>query len=128
MGEYVKHFNSIELNPVFYSIPKEEHILKWRAMLADNISSDFIFCLKFSRTITHIKRLKDTDFLTDEYIKAIVAFGPYLGTCFLQVSENFGSNNIDVLENYLKKLPEDLKYLWRLGIRIVYRRCQETVI
>jgi len=109
LGEYVKHFNSIELNAVFYSIPKEEQILKWREQVAANTNGEFLFCPKFSRTITHIKRLKDTDFLTDEYIKAISAFGPYLGPCFLQVSDNFGPNNIEVLENYLKKLPQDLK-------------------
>jgi len=109
LGEYVKHFNSIELNAVFYSIPKEEQILKWKEITDANGNGDFIFCPKFSRTITHIKRLKDTDFLTDEYIKAISAFGPYLGPCFLQVSDNFGPNNIEVLENYLQKLPQDLK-------------------
>jgi len=109
LGEYVKHFNSIELNAVFYSIPKEEQILKWVAMTAENTNNDFIFCPKFSRTITHIKRLKETDYLTDEYIKAISAFGKHLGPCFLQVSDNFGPNNIEVLENYLKKLPKDFK-------------------
>ncbi|RZL47166.1 MAG: DUF72 domain-containing protein [Pedobacter sp.] len=109
LGEYVKHFNSIELNAVFYSIPKEEQIIKWREQVAANTNGEFLFCPKFSRTITHIKRLKDTDFLTDEYIKAISAFGPYLGPCFLQVSDNFGTNNMEVLENYLKKLPQDLK-------------------
>ena len=109
LGEYVKHFNSIELNAVFYSIPKEEQVLKWKEMVAANTKADFIFCPKFSRTITHIKRLKDTDYLTDEYIKAISAFGEYLGPCFLQVSDNFGPNNIAILESYLEKLPKDLK-------------------
>lgn len=109
LGEYVKHFNSIELNAVFYSVPKEEQILKWKQMVNANTTGDFIFCPKFSRTITHIKRLKETDYLTDEYIKAIAAFGKYLGPCFLQVSDNFGPNNIDILEKYLQKLPNDLK-------------------
>ena len=109
LGEYVKHFNSIELNAVFYSIPKEDQIVKWREIVAANTSGDFIFCPKFSRSITHIKRLKDADHLTDEYNKAISAFGKYLGPCFLQVSDNFGPNNIDILEDYLRKLPQDLK-------------------
>ena len=108
LGEYVKHFNSIELNAVFYNIPKEEQILKWREMTEANTNGDFIFCPKFSRSITHIKRLKDADFITDEYIKAISAFGPHLGPCFLQVSDNFGPANIEILENYLAKLPQDL--------------------
>lgn len=109
LGEYVKHFNSIELNAVFYSIPKEEQILKWKKMVDANTTGGFIFCPKFSRTITHIKRLKDADYLTDEYIKAISAFGKYLGPCFLQVSDNFGPNNVDILEKYLQKLPSDLE-------------------
>ncbi len=109
LGEYVKHFNSIELNAVFYSIPKEDQILKWKEMVDANAGGDFIFCPKFSRTITHIKRLNDADFITDEYIKAISAFGKYLGPCFLQVSDNFGPNNIEILERYLEKLPTDLK-------------------
>ncbi len=108
LGEYVKHFNSIELNAIFYSIPKEDQILKWKEMAAKNTNKDFIFCPKFSRTITHIKRLKEADFLTDEYIRAISAFGEYLGPCFLQVSDNFGPNNLDILEAYLEKLPTDL--------------------
>lgn len=108
LGEYVKHFNSIELNAVFYSIPKEDQILKWKAMVDANTSKDFIFCPKFSRTITHIKRLNNADAETDLYLKAISAFGNNLGPCFLQVSDNFGPKNIEVLENYLKKLPKDL--------------------
>lgn len=109
LGEYVKHFNSIELNAIFYSIPKEEQIIKWKEIVDANATSDFMFCPKFSRSITHIKRLKDADSLTDAYLKSISAFGKYLGPCFLQVSDNFGPNNIDVLEQYLAKLPMDLK-------------------
>lgn len=109
LGEYVKHFNSIELNAIFYSLPKEEQILKWAEQVKASTNGDFMFCPKFSRTITHLKRLKDTDYLTDEYIKAISAFGQYLGPCFLQVSDNFGPNNIEVLASYLEKLPKDLK-------------------
>lgn len=108
LGAYVKHFNSIELNAVFYSIPKEDQILKWKEMTETNTKGDFIFCPKFSRTITHIKRLNNADGETDLYIKAISAFGKYLGPCFLQVSDNFGPKNLPILETYLKKLPADL--------------------
>ncbi|RYG09344.1 MAG: DUF72 domain-containing protein [Chitinophagaceae bacterium] len=108
LGAYVKHFNSIELNAVFYSIPKEEQILKWKEMTAANTTNDFIFCPKFSRTITHIKRLNNADAETDSYLKALSAFGKHLGPCFLQVSDNFGPKNLSILENYLKTLPKDL--------------------
>ncbi|MEJ5996331.1 DUF72 domain-containing protein [Pedobacter sp. Du54] len=109
LGAYVKHFNSIELNAVFYNIPKEEQILKWKEMTEANTSKNFIFCPKFSRSITHIKRLNNADVETDLYLKAMSAFGKHLGPCFLQVSDNFGPKNLAVLEAYLQKLPKDLK-------------------
>lgn len=108
LGAYVKHFNSIELNAVFYSIPKEEQILKWKEITETNTANNFIFCPKFSRTITHIKRLNNADVETDLYLKAMSAFGKHLGPCFLQVSDNFGPKNLNILETYLKKLPADL--------------------
>ncbi len=108
LGEYVKHFNSIELNAVFYSIPKEEQILKWKEMTEANTQDEFIFCPKFSRSITHIKRLNNADAETDLYLKAMSEFGKHLGPCFLQVSDNFGPKNLGILETYLQKLPKDL--------------------
>lgn len=105
LGEYVAHFNSIELNAVFYGIPKEEQILKWKEM-ADK-RDDFLFCPKFSRAITHIKRLNNAQAETDLYLKAISAFGDKLGPCFLQLGDNFGPKNLLVLKQYLKALPRD---------------------
>ncbi|WAC40279.1 DUF72 domain-containing protein [Pedobacter sp. SL55] len=105
LGEYVRHFNSIELNAVFYGIPKEEQILKWKEM-ADK-REDFLFCPKFSRAITHIKRLNNAQAETDLYLKAISAFGDKLGPCFLQLGDNFGPKNLPVLQQYLEALPRD---------------------
>lgn len=107
LGAYVKHFNSIELNAVFYSLPKEDQILKWKAIAEANTHEDFIFCPKFSNVLSHIKRLNNADVETDLYIKAINAFGKHLGPCFLQLSDNFGPKNLPILETYLRKLPAD---------------------
>jgi uncharacterized protein YecE (DUF72 family) len=108
LDQYVKHFNSIELNAVFYSIPNAELIRKWRIKAEENSSNGFVFCPKFSRTISHIKRLKDAEVPTDLYLASISEFGKFLGPCFLQLGDNFGPNNFDVLENYLSHLPTDL--------------------
>ncbi len=107
LSEYVKHYNSIELNAVFYSIPKEEQILKWKAMAESN--DDFVFCPKISRAITHLKRLNNAQAETDWFLKAISAFGDKLGPCFLQLGENFGPKSYAVLETYLKSLPKDFR-------------------
>ncbi|WP_316789464.1 DUF72 domain-containing protein [Pedobacter frigoris] len=109
LDQYVKHFNSIELNAVFYSIPKAELIRKWRIKAEENTANDFLFCPKFSRTISHIKRLKNAEEATDQYLASISEFGKFLGPCFLQLGDNFGPNNFEVLETYLEKLPQDLE-------------------
>ncbi|WP_285008646.1 DUF72 domain-containing protein [Pedobacter faecalis] len=109
LDEYVKHFNSIELNAVFYSIPKPELIRKWREKADQSGQTDFLFFPKFSRTISHIKRLKNAGEATDQFLKSIYEFGPYLGPCFLQLGDNFGPNNMDVLQAYLESLPLDLR-------------------
>lgn len=109
LDQYVKHFNSIELNAVFYSIPRADLIRKWRIKAEENAVEGFLFCPKFSRTISHIKRLKNAEEATDQYLSSISEFGKFLGPCFLQLGDNFGPNNFEVLEAYLEKLPEDLK-------------------
>jgi uncharacterized protein YecE (DUF72 family) len=109
LDEYVKHFNSIELNAVFYSIPKADLIRKWKDKADENSHNGFLFCPKFSRTISHMKRLKDADLATDQYLSSIYEFGEYLGPCFLQLGDNFTPTSFDILESYLEKLPKDLK-------------------
>jgi len=109
LDQYVKHFNSIELNAVFYSIPNADLIRKWRQKAEENSTNGFVFCPKFSRTISHIKRLKDAEVPTDLYLSSIHEFGKFLGPCFLQLGDNFGPKNFDILENYLKLLPVDLE-------------------
>lgn len=108
LDEYVKHFNSIELNAVFYGMPKKEQIKTW-ADKAAAAGRDFKFCPKFTRSISHIKRLKNADEETSAYLSAVSEFGPYLGPCFLQLSDNFGPKNFEVLKDYLEKLPEDFR-------------------
>lgn len=109
LDQYVKHFNSIELNAVFYSIPNAELIRRWRIKAEENSDNSFIFCPKFSRSISHIKRLKDAEIPTDLYLSSISEFGKFLGPCFLQLGDNFGPKNFELLEHYLVHLPEDLE-------------------
>lgn len=108
LDEYVKHFNSIELNAVFYSLPKPEQIRKWKEKAALNSKNGFLFCPKFSQTITHIKRLKGAEEATDLFLSGISEFGDYLGPCFLQMGDNFGPKNKEVLASFLTYLPTDL--------------------
>ncbi|NCO68301.1 MAG: DUF72 domain-containing protein [Nitrospirae bacterium CG_4_10_14_0_8_um_filter_41_23] len=52
---YSKHFPTIELNVTFHRLPERETFAKWYLSTPE----DFVFSLKGSRFITHVKKLKD---------------------------------------------------------------------
>ncbi|HEY1009009.1 MAG TPA: DUF72 domain-containing protein [Daejeonella sp.] len=106
LAEYVKHFNSIELNAVFYNMPKKEQVNGWREK-AEASRNDFKFFPKFTQSISHMKRLKGAEEVTSQYLESISEFGDTLGPAFLQLSDNFGPKNFDILKEYLEHLPKD---------------------
>lgn len=106
LDEYVKHFNSIELNAIFYQMPKAEQIRTWKDKAVAE-GKDFKFFPKISRTISHIRRLKNAEEDTSRYLESISEFAEFLGPCFLQLSDNFGPKNFDILKEYLEHLPLD---------------------
>jgi uncharacterized protein YecE (DUF72 family) len=52
-----ERFDSIELNGSFYSLQRAGSYARWR----DTAPDDFVFAVKASRYITHMKRLRDVD-------------------------------------------------------------------
>ncbi len=54
---YQQHFNTVEMNVTFYRLPKKETFRKWYREAPEG----FVFSVKGSRFITHLKRLKDVD-------------------------------------------------------------------
>jgi uncharacterized protein YecE (DUF72 family) len=106
LDEYVKHFNSIELNATFYNTYGPETIAKWKAKTDGN--PEFKFCPKFSQNISHIRRLKNAEEITTKYYEGILAFGEKLGPLFLQVGDNFAPKSLPDLKAYLEQLPKDV--------------------
>ena len=115
LHEYVKHFNSIELNAAYYKIPSVETVRKWRTQVADpkvqaegSSKKGFLFCPKFPETISHYKRLVGAEKATDEFLTSVIEFEGNLGPCFLQMSDSFSPDNLPALEDFLRSLPLDL--------------------
>jgi len=102
---YVKQFNCLELNATHYRIPDPSWIERWKA----DAGKDFKFCPKFPQVISHMRRLKNCERETDEFLKAIEGFGVNLGTSFLQMPPNYPPKNYKELEVYLKTLPKNFK-------------------
>jgi uncharacterized protein YecE (DUF72 family) len=54
---YARQFSTVELNSTFYRLPPRETFAKW----AKGVPASFVFAVKASRFITHIKRLKEPE-------------------------------------------------------------------
>jgi len=106
LDEYVKHFDSIELNATFYNTYGPDTIGKWKEKAAAN--PNFKFCPKFPQTITHFRRLKNVEDVTTAYYEGVLAFGENLGPLFLQVGDNFTPKSLPDLTAYLEQLPTDV--------------------
>jgi len=107
LDQYVKHYNSIELNATHYKIYKPEEIAKWAARAAGR---DFKFCPKVTNSISHYSGFNNVDFLTTAFLEGVLAFGDNLGPIFLQVNEKYSPKQRDKLFAYLKTLPTDLAF------------------
>src|SRR5438128_9243707 len=54
LGHFASQFPTVEVNNSFYQLPKEATFERWR----DETPPGFLFAVKASRYITHIRRLR----------------------------------------------------------------------
>jgi uncharacterized protein YecE (DUF72 family) len=109
LDAYAKQFNAIELNASFYKVPTEAAVENWRKKVEASAPKGFTFVPKFPRSISHIRKLKNAEEMTQRLIDSIAGLGAHLGPCFLQLSDSFAPKDFDVLRAYLESLPKDLK-------------------
>jgi len=107
LDEYVKHYNSIELNATHYKIYDAAAIAKWAAKAK---GTDFKFCPKVPQIISHYSSFNNADELTTSFLEGILAFKEHLGPIFLQVSEKYSPAGKEKLFKYLRSLPKDLQF------------------
>lgn len=99
---YSQQFNSIEMNSVFYNMPKGEQVVKWKNKTPDG----FKFFPKITQSISHMRRLDNVEELTKMYCDAISHFEEKLGMCFLQLHENYGIKGFDKLKAFIADFPK----------------------
>lgn len=105
LAHYSQQFNCVEVNSTYHDFVDVERIERWR----DEVGTNFRFCPKFPKLITHDKMLIGAAELTDDFIKRVSFFKENLGISFLQLHPDFAPENFDVLDSYLKMLPRDFK-------------------
>ena len=102
LAYYAEHFDTVEINNTFYRLPKPAAVQGW----VEHSPPGFIFAVKASRYLTHIKRLKTLDPYVDRFYEPLGALtkSEKLGTLLWQFPPNF-HRDTDRLSRALGELP-----------------------
>jgi uncharacterized protein YecE (DUF72 family) len=82
---YARHFDTVELNNPFYRLPARSAFQGWR----QSVDARFVFAVKASRYLTHLKRLKAARAPLDRLLRRVRLLGPTLGPVLFQLPPNF---------------------------------------
>ena len=116
--EYISRtLNSVEINGSFYSLQRPSSYESWR----DQTPDDFVFAVKGSRFITHMKRLRDVEVaLANFFASGLLALGPKLGPILWQLPATFPFDP-DVLNAFFDALPRTTTEAAKLAERHDHR-------
>lgn len=104
---YSKQFNTVELNNSFYHLPTEKAFITWRESSPEN----FVFAVKVSRFITHIKKLRNIGSASDNFLSRACLLQNKLGPLLYQLPPNMKRND-GVLESFLSILPQEYHHVF----------------
>ena len=106
LERYARVFNTVEGNTTFYALPTPDIVARWR----DQVPSEFRFCFKFPRAISHDKLLVDCGAELDEFFEAVAPLAGLLGTLMLQLPPRFDASQLGRLAEFLDALPTQFAY------------------
>ena len=112
-------FRTIEINGTFYSLQKPAHFEQWVAETPD----DFVFSLKGSRFITHMRKLRMIEMpLANYFASGMLALGRKMGPVLWQFAPQMRWDR-ERFESFFKLLPQSTKEAARLA-----RRCNDRML
>ncbi|MFP3975585.1 MAG: DUF72 domain-containing protein [Dehalococcoidia bacterium] len=104
---YSRHFSTVELNNSFYRLPSENTFANWR----DSSPPGFLFAVKASRFITHVKRLKNLGDALATFLSRADILQDRLGPLLYQLPPNINRDE-DRLESFLSSLPSGYQHVF----------------
>jgi uncharacterized protein YecE (DUF72 family) len=102
LGRYAEVFDTVEVNATFYRLPKEGTVGAWVEQTPDG----FLFAVKGSRYLTHMRRLRDTDRGLRRFWEPLEPLrdSGRLGPVLWQLPESFPRDDA-VLAAFVEALP-----------------------
>ena len=103
---YARHFDTVEINNSFYHLPSAQTFDNWR----ESSPPKFLFAVKASRFITHMKKLKDPDSSTQKFFHVADRLQEKLGPVLFQLPPRW-KLNLERLKEFLQSLPPEHRYV-----------------
>jgi uncharacterized protein YecE (DUF72 family) len=102
LRRYAEVFDTVEVNATFYRLPKREAVRAW----VEQTPSGFLFAVKASRCLTHMRRLRDMDRGLDRFWAPLEPLreARRLGAVLWQLPESFQRDD-EALASALGALP-----------------------
>jgi uncharacterized protein YecE (DUF72 family) len=102
---YARSFDTVEINATFYRLPKPEYVRRW----AEETPGDFLFSIKGSRYLTHVKKLGMTGEPVDRFFDVIGSMKDKAGPVLWQLPPALTRND-DRLAEFVSALPGDWRH------------------
>jgi uncharacterized protein YecE (DUF72 family) len=102
LERYVEVFDTVEVNSTFYRLASKDAVRRW----VEQTPPDFLFALKASRYLIHMKKLRDVEPGIGRFYERIepLAGSPKMGPVLWQLPEWFKRDD-DTLATALDALP-----------------------
>jgi len=112
LAYYAGHFRTTEINTSFYHLPARETLKLWH----ESTPADFLFSVKASRYITHMKKLKDPGQSVSAFLQRIRILGDKLGPILFQLPPRWRFNK-ERLAAFLDALSAEFSYAFEFRDR-----------
>jgi uncharacterized protein YecE (DUF72 family) len=104
LARYSAEFATVELNNTFYRLPTADAVDGWRR----GSPARFVFAVKGSRYLTHVKRLKDLAGVA-KFFDVVLRLGPKLGPVLWQLPPRM-KPDLERLDAFLAELPRRVSH------------------
>ena len=102
---YATQFPTVEINLTFYRLPTPNMVHGWR----EKAPPGFVYAIKGSRYITHMKKLQNLYQAVDRFFEHIEPLKKQIGVILWQLPP-FLRKGIALLDDFLQKLPKSYAY------------------
>lgn len=107
LEHYARSFDTVEINSSFYRLPPKTVFEQWRRRTPDG----FVFAVKASRYLTHIKKLAEPAEPLQRLLDASAGLAEKRGPVLYQFPPGW-SIDIERLEAFLSVLPADIRHVF----------------